>query len=81
MIKYYIYYFVGGFVDAYQKKELKEKNQLFFEEERIYFSRFNDNRIERVYGPFTNEKDPLLEIVIALRKNYIMEVRTNENNY
>lgn len=78
MRKYFIYYFVGGFVDSYVKREIKDNNELFYENDRIYFSRFNDNRIERVYGPFTSESDPLLEIVIDTRKNYIMEVREND---
>lgn len=81
MIKYYIYYFVGGFTNTYVKREIKSNKDLFYEDYRIYFSRDNDNRIERVYGPFTNEKDPLLEIVISSRKTYIMEERTNENNH
>lgn len=78
MRKYFIYYFVGGFVDSYVKRELKDNNELFYESDRIYFSRFNDNRIERVYGPFTSESDPLLEIIIDTRKNYILEVREND---
>lgn len=78
MKKYYIYYFVGGFTDTYLKREIKSKKDLFFDGERMYFSRHNDNDIERVYGPFENENDPLLEIVISARKSYIMEVKDND---
>ena len=85
MKKLFIYYFVGGFTDTYKKISVEDaysKKMLFYDStsENFYFSRHNDTTIERIFGHFNSENDPLLAFVIERRNSYFMEEDTNENS-
>lgn len=76
MKKLMIYFFVGGFVDSYEKisyKEALNNDQIFTHNGYYYFRRHrSDNSLELVSSGFVSKDDPLLRIILENRRTYMI---------